>query len=384
MKKNILFLESRFDSFFGAQKSMLKLIKSLDHKDFNYNVVTTGEGQLKKGLEANGVSVDIVKLGNKANVFGGKVLRYSFIDKLIVFFQIILYNLKLVYYIFRNKIDIVYVNDSRALLYAVLATKLLRKKLVWYIRADVSDTIFTKIGLRSSNYIITIANGVLRNLPISKIKKFEHKITNIYTGFDFEHYKIIDKNEAKEKLDISTEKLVIGYLGSINQRKGLDLLIDAFIELSETHEWIELLIVGNVSTGHIDYWNALVDKLESSSVSYKYLPYSDNISELYSAMDMFVLPSRSEGLPRVLIEAMGHKVPVIATDVGGTKEIIENESLGIIFDKDNKHFLIKTIKGLLSNREYLHILSENGYRFVSKKFSENKFVDNINSFFKNF
>src|SRR5699024_7122441 len=141
------------------QKSMLKLIKGLKSQRFVSKVVTTEDGELKRNLESCNVKVDVVKLGKSSNVFGGRVLNYSIIKKIVVLFQLIFYNLKLVRYIFHNKIDIIYVNHSRALLYTLLASKILNKKIVWYIRADISNSIITRICLRHSDYIITIANG---------------------------------------------------------------------------------------------------------------------------------------------------------------------------------------------------------------------------------
>lgn len=382
MKKKIMFLESRSESFYGAQKSMLKLIQSLDKNHFDYKVVTTEEGKLKNGLEENSVPVDIVKLGKKANVFGGKALKYSLIGKLIVAFQIVLYNFKIAFYILGNKVDVVYANDLRALLYSVLATKILRKKNVLYIRSDVTDSKLTEIGFIFSDNIITIAHGVLRDLPQSKIEKICHKIINIYTGFDFNQYKIFDNVESKKGLDISENKFVIGYLGSINERKGIDILVDAFIEINKDFDNTQLLIVGDVSSGHESYWDTQLQKIEERSIPFKHIPFCDEVSRAYSAMDIFVLPSRSEGLPRVVIEAMGHQLPVIATDVGGTKEIIEDDSLGIIINKEDRESLNQAIKKVLENKEYREKIAQQGQEFVKSRFGEERFAKKVNSFFK--
>src|SRR5699024_11705384 len=109
-------IESRCDSFYGAQKRMLKLIKSVDKELFNYKVITTKDGKFKDGMQQNGVKTDGITLGKEANVFGGKALSYSILEKMIVVFQILLYNLKVIKYIYTNKIDVIYVNNLRALL----------------------------------------------------------------------------------------------------------------------------------------------------------------------------------------------------------------------------------------------------------------------------
>lgn len=381
MKRKILFLESRFDSFYGAQKSMLKLIQSLDQNDFEIRVVTTSKGKLSKELRENNVSTDIVELGKRVNVFGGKVLKYSILEKIVAAFQIFLYNFKILYYIKKNKIDMVYVNDLRALIYSVLATKILRKKNIWYIRADISNSILSEIGLRFSNNIITIADGVLRNLPKQKKKKYQSKITNIYTGFDFSGFEIFDKQISKEYFELSESGLVIGYVGSINKRKGLDFLIEAYIKINKIYKNTELLIVGDVSPGYSDYWEDLNKRVEENGSHIKHLSYSKEVSRVYSAMDVFILPSRSEGLPRVVIEAMGHKIPVIATDVGGTKEIIKNNINGFIIEKDNVEDLECALSSILKDEDKRHQFGIKGEEFVRKSFSEKDFASNINNYF---
>lgn len=380
--KKILFIESRYESFYGAQKSMLKLVQILDESKFESQVVTTGDGKLKKGFEKSNVKVDVIKLGKKANTFGGKTLKYSIIGKVQVIFQVLVYNLKIANYILKNKIDFVYVNDLRALLYSVLATKILRKKTIWYIRNDLELSIFTKIGLRFSDKIITIAKGVLRRLPKEEINRYSHKMTNIYTGFDFGDYHLFNKSNSKKSLGIPNTHKVIGYLGSVNERKGLDILVDAFIDFNKTQQNnLMLLIVGNVSPGYESFWNKQLKKLNNSGLLFKHLSFMDDISKAYCAMDIFILPSRSEGLPRVVIEAIAHKIPVIATDVGGVKEIIKNEDLGLVIEKEDKLDLIKSIDLLLSSDHLRETITKNAFLNIKKDFSTENFVRNINDYF---
>jgi len=380
-KKKILFLEARYDSFYGAQKSMLTLIQSLDRNRFHPKVVTTANGELRENYDKHNVPVDIIKLGKKANVFGGKLLEYSFFNKILVVLQVLLFNVKVFRYIKKNKIDIVYVNDLRALFYVALASKISRKKIVWYIRSDVNDSKATFLGFKFADKIVTIAHGVLRNIEQSKLQPYENKFTNIYTGFDFEQFKIIDKSVAKNQLGIESDKFVIGYLGSINNRKGIDLLVDAYLELVDEHSNIELMIVGSVSAGHETYWEEQKSKLEG--YPFTYIPFTDKVSEAYSALDVFVLPSKSEGLPRVLIEAMAHKVPVISTDVGGVREIIVTDNHGlIVHDHANKKNMVCSLKKVVTKPNFRKEIVENGFYHVTFTFSKRQFREKINKLFE--
>src|SRR5690625_759011 len=383
MKKNILFIESRYNSFYGAHKSMLQLIKALDTEYFDYKIVTTEEGNLKKGFNKENINVDIVKLGYKANVFGGKVLNYSFVDKLIVLIQVIILNFKILSYINRHKIDYIYVNDSRSMLYSIIASKLLNKKIIWYIRSDVTNSRITRFSFKHANQIITIAKGVLKDLPVDFIREHKDKITNIYTGFDFDKFKLIEREEAKKKLDILPGRKVIGYLGSINYRKGIDLLVESFIEMARRDESLELLIVGDVSEGHEEYWDELIDKLNRSRVNYKYIPYTSEVSKIYCSMDIFVLPSRAEGLPRVVIEAMAHKVPVVSTNVGGVREIIVDGENGFVIKENQSKELNEALETIIEDEQLSKGLSKAAYEQIKYKFSLKEFNENINKLLKN-
>lgn len=378
-----MFLESRYDSYYGAQKSMLTLINSLDRNQFNFNIVTTEDGEFLKGFEQESdFKVDVVKLGKKANVFGGEVFNYSIFEKMLVAIQLFIYNFKILSYVHRKKIDIIYVNDLRALIYSVIASKILRKKVIWYIRTEVDDSKLTYFGLKNADIIITIAQGVLKNLPKSKIGKYNNKITNVYTGFDFEKFSIKDKEIAKKELSLSNEKFIIGYLGSINSRKGLDILVDAYINLLSKYDNIELLIVGDVSNGYEKYWNELKLKLKEANAKYIYYSYSQNVSLIYSALDVFVLPSRSEGLPRVVIEALAHNLPVVSTNVGGAGEIINNNINGLLIEKDSTIELFNAIELLITNPNVRMELIKNASD-IKSIFSLTTYKRKINILFEN-
>src|SRR5699024_11442591 len=65
--------------------------------------------------------------------------------------------------------------------------------------------------------------------------------------------------------------LTIGYLGSLNERKGLDILIDSLIELNKNYNNIQLLIVGDVSPGHDDLWQEQLSKLRNKNIVFKHV-----------------------------------------------------------------------------------------------------------------
>lgn len=381
MKKKILFVESRYQTVYGGQKSMIKLMNALNKDDFEIKVLLAGKGKLKDTLDKYHLDVDIIKLGKKANVFGGEILKYSLLGKMMVFIQIFIYNLKLILYFIKNRIDIVYVNNLRSLIYVLLAAKLLRKPIVLYIREEINYNSLTKVGLFFSNHIITIANGVLKNIPQNTIHKHKDKITNIYTGFDFYKFYIEPKDISKKKFGLDSEKIVIGFVGSINKRKGLDIFVEALSKIPKATKDIQLLIVGDTVDGHELYWDEVQEKIIKNQFVYRHIKYQTDVSLVYNAMDILVLPSRSEGLPRTIIEGMSHELPVIATDTGGTREIIEDESLGFVIPKNSIDSFVQVLSKLIYSPEIRKQIGKKAKKYVEEKFTEERFEKNINAFF---
>ncbi len=382
MSKGILFIESRYNSFYGAQQSLVRLIHELSDS-YQCRVLTTGYGNFKEELGKRNMDVDIIPLGRHANMLGGKLQISSCWFKGVALFQMALFNLRLLRYLRRHDMDIIYVNDLRAFLYSFAAAKILRKKLVYYVRTDLRYGFLTRLAFRCSDRIITIANGVISGLPDSLVMKHQDKISNIYTGFKFDQYDILTKSEAKAAYDIPADRTVVGFVGSINPRKGLDLLIEALAGTERSDKYT-LLIAGDVSEGHEEYWKLLHRRMGNDGMDFRYLGYCSDISCVLSAIDVLVLPSRSEGLPRTLIEAMAHELPVIATDVGGTKEIIENREVGVLVAKESVTELRDALTQLLTDADSRIRLGLKAKRHVERKFGLERYRSEIKEFFHQF
>ena len=97
---------------------------------------------------------------------------------------------------------------------------------------------------------------------------------------------------------------------------------------------------------------------------------SDGLSFIYAA-DVLILPTRAEALPRVILEAMALKTPIIATDVDGIPELIENEVDGLLIPPDNSEKLIEAIKWMYKNNEDREKFAEVAHKKYWSYFSRN-------------
>ena len=91
--------------------------------------------------------------------------------------------------------------------------------------------------------------------------------------------------------------------------------------------------------------------------------------KILKSSKLLIVPSRMESLPQVIKEAFYLKIPVIATNVGGIPEIIQNEKTGILIPSENEREMIYAINNLIENDSLMEILTKNAFDFINKFYS---------------
>jgi N-acetyl-alpha-D-glucosaminyl L-malate synthase BshA len=142
----------------------------------------------------------------------------------------------------------------------------------------------------------------------------------------------------------------VTFIGSLVPQKGVDVLIEAFKEVKT--EDATLVIVGDGPERK---------RLEAMAPdNIQFLGRRKGIKNVLEKSDLLVLPSKEEGFGLVLLEAMAAGVPVVATNVGGIGEIVEDGQSGILVEKDNPEQLAEAIDRVLQVGELAKTLVENG------------------------
>lgn len=372
-------MDARFHTFYGAQKSLFTLVTNLASTELEPIVLLPGEGVLAEQYRQAGINVDILPLGKQANRFGGEIPRLTLVGKLRVLKELFKYNLRVARWLRKNKIDVLYANDLRALLYVGIASKLCRKPLLWYVRVDGRPSVLSRVGLRLADRIILIADGVSSLFSPRDLAKFQQKFSTLYTGFALKE-RISDsdiRKRVRASYGIPLNAKVIGIVASITYRKGHDLLIAAFNWLHKQRDDLHLLIVGDSPVGHEDFKTELVTRIEEQGLSERvhWVGYQNNVTAYYQAMDVLALPSRSEGLPRTIIEALGMGIPIVATDVGGVREILTSEDLGMVVPPDDVESLSHALWRIVCSSD-LHTEQRQSKRrdYVEERFSVEAYV----------
>ena len=167
------------------------------------------------------------------------------------------------------------------------------------------------------------------------------KIDIIYNGVNVEDFSQRNNRENGDNIIILTVARLI-------KRKGIDDLIGAVPAIVEEHKNIKLRIIGE---GNMENeLKALTQKLEVSKYIdfLGYIPHAE-IATYYSSSDIFVLPSKNEGMSNTVLEAMASGLPIITTDTGGTRELI-NEN-GIIIPSEDSDAISSAVLNLINDHK---------------------------------
>ena len=175
-------------------------------------------------------------------------------------------------------------------------------------------------------------------------------INGVDTEF-FKNTKTLDEKEViRDKFKIDKKDFVITFVGRIVKDKGINELIEAFINLSKKYNNLKLLLVGDYEEHLNPIKNEnkiLIDSLDSIIT----VGFQNDIRDFLSITDLFVLPSYREGLPNSLIEAGSFGIPLLATNINGCNEIIDDGITGILVEKKSAKKLEEAIDKLLEDKE---------------------------------
>jgi glycosyltransferase involved in cell wall biosynthesis len=149
-----------------------------------------------------------------------------------------------------------------------------------------------------------------------------------YNGVESEEFKPREKTGAlKAELRLPGPASLVLTVGQIGLRKGQDVLADVAVRLRDSHPELNYLVVGERHSNKqesVEFERSLIRRFEEAGIADRLhrLGYRDDVPRLMNEADLLVHPAHQEPLGRVLLEAAASGLPIVATDVGGTREIL--------------------------------------------------------------
>ncbi|GAB4297194.1 MAG: hypothetical protein Kow0098_21190 [Ignavibacteriaceae bacterium] len=231
---------------------------------------------------------------------------------------------------------------------------------------------------RYFDYQLACSRGVAEDLIRSGAKR--SKVYVIHNTTEFPDKQNPDRRTLmREKLNI-LDKIVLGVSSWFHkERKGFDILFEAF---SKTDDKCVLLIIGIPAENQ----GEVIEFARSFGIDKNRIimpGFIDNIYDYYNAMDIFIIPSRSEGFSLALLEAAASGLPLIASDIPGNNELVINGETGLLFDLNKENDLKQKIDYLISHKEEAVNLGKNAKKYTIENFSPDVYSKKLTMFLKN-
>lgn len=230
------------------------------------------------------------------------------------------------------------------------------------IKHVLEDVILYFLNLLLADKLILVYNKLCQTDTIISFFKYKIKVAYGLPSKDF-------FNEFKPQHDITKRANIICFVGSPRFVKGFHIFVSTARLVSRRRKDIMFLVIGT----YADYSNSepkrlceFLKKLEINSANIRFLgkiPHS-MLSNYLGMAKLLVMPSFSEGLPAVAIEAMACGTPVLATPVGALRDLIKDGLTGFIIRKNSPECISKQILQILEDTERLKKVSKNASRFI--------------------
>ena len=232
----------------------------------------------------------------------------------------------------------------------------------------IGDKILSKYFLEKMDYFIPLSDQVKKDLFLF-VKNPLYKLLPLPVFSLFGEK--IDKDKAKKNLKLSDKKNLL-FFGFIRDYKGLDVLIEAFSIVRKTLD-VKLIVAGEFYEPEEKYIKLIQKyKLEEAVILKKdFIPTTD-VKYYFSASDAVVLPYKSATQSGIVQVAVNFCIPVIATNVGGIGEVIEDGETGYVVEKENPEKLAKAIIRFYNERKEKEFSSN--MKSLKEKYSWHNFV----------
>lgn len=179
------------------------------------------------------------------------------------------------------------------------------------------------------------------------------------------------REAARARWRLTENKFAIGSLGGVSPEKGQDLALKALESLGGSLPNAKLVLGGEITA------EALAASPFAAAVASGQVilaGYQENLFEFFAGLDVFIMPSRAEGLGSAALMAMAHALPVIATHVGGLPEVVEDGKTGWLVAPESPKSLAQAISAAAANPTKLKEFGNNA-RLRSKEFSADIMVE---------
>lgn len=352
---------------------LLPLIDCLIEEDYEVHIACS-PGQHLRELEDQGYSVHSIPIARRISPFSN------------------LSSLWRLYRLIRcERFDIVHVHTPVAAVLGRVAAKLARVPVIIYtahgfyfheLMAPWKRRLIIwveKVLGRCCTDMLFTQSSEDRETAIRAGIANERKIIWIGNGVDAGGFVVESDPAVRAELGLSPNDKIVGFVGRLVREKGVEELLKAMGQVIEAIPEAKLLIVGDTLASDRDRRTTerlqkLIQRNNLEAVI-KFTGFREDIPELLTIMDLFVLPSHREGMPRSILEAMAAGKPVVATNIRGCREEVVHGETGYLVPVRDPDKLAEAIIGILSDRMLSERMGKAGRQRAIEFFDEAQILE---------
>jgi glycosyltransferase involved in cell wall biosynthesis len=347
----------------GAEMIVSRLAGALDRSRFRSVVCLYWPGWLKEQCERQGIETHVLEIGGMFDF--GWVRNACRLVR-------------------REGISLIHAHEFTGNTYGSLVAKLAGVPLVATVhgKSYYSEQCKRRLAYRAVSRVATMVavSEDLKRFITGTVGVPAGRIKVIYNGQEIlPQIRQEEKARLRGEFGLGENESVVGVVGSLYPVKGHEYLLAAVPQVLKTHPRTKFLIVGR---GDLDAPLKEEVKRAGLEKQVRFLGFREDVAALLSLMDIFVLPSLSEGLSIALLEAMAAGIPVVATNVGGNPELVVDGETGYSVPPRDADALAAKLRLLLGDKCLAKKLGENGQKRVQQKFSLQAMADNYQELYE--
>lgn len=360
----------------GAQEVVRTLATYLTEAGSPTVVCTFKDGPLRQEIERQGILVEVLP-----------ARRYSVLALPLFVVDMLRIRRELARLVRKHRVNVVQTHLLRALDFLVLSLRFQADlhvfwtvhnynfalqpdqlpRHLWLLGAKrLAHRLLYLLAVRWAAGFIAVSDEV-ETAILQQIGSVRDKIAVICNGVDVRRYG--RGARARCELGLPEQARLLTVVGTLKEQKGHRFLIEAAAPIVARYPDLHILVVGD---------GALMDPLKAQAAALglerhvHFLGSRDDVPSLLAASDYFVLPSLWEGLPMALVEAMASELPIVATEVSGTRQVMVAGETGLLVPPGDAALLREAILGLLAEPRRARAMARAARRRVEQSFSAAK------------
>lgn len=353
----------------GAEKVLLELAVSFQSKGYDVTVGHLGNSWLSHELEKHDIRNICFSF---SKLYSSHKTEWMFV-------------LNLVKFIKAHQFDLIHAHLFGMILYSSIAGRILRIPVLgtihdkyYFMEKEHRRLAYKIIQILGCN-LVTVSEDIKSDL--SKTWRIKgNEITTVYNGIDLMAFDLsMDRNKKRREVGLREEDIAVISVGRLVKMKGHSITLGAAENVLKQNRNVKFVIVGEGPERKELERMSLAKGISENVI---FVGHREDVPELLLMSDIFVQTSYTEGHSCTIIEALGSGCPVVVTDVGGNREIINNGKEGYIVPMANQTALEEKLLVLANDNELRMELAKNA-KHTARKFSLRSMIKNYEQLYLN-